>query len=235
MKMTQHQVPGFQQRQPALAAQCQDFGQYLPLEEVRKIRPVIRGRLDIKLVARNEAGCISAGECCRGFEEVRPGKHIKPVGLGGQHARVPGEIKGACRAEVTQVRDFRRSKPSVLDQQGAGLPATYQHQLCTRCAIAACLQGLYRRGEQFQRVARRQLDPAADAQVAAGCDACEIVLQGLDRVEVVLVQGMQSGTGCTVGVQHAQLYQVIALPALPDETAGIARLYLHTGARIDVP
>ena len=99
-------------------------------------------------------------------------------------------------------------------------------------ANAGPLERGQRGQEQLQAVARRQLQPARDREIAAGGEVGEIVGQRLDRVDEALVQADIAGAGGGEGVQQRQLDQVVALPAGGDEAARLGDVEPDLGALI---
>ena len=100
---------------------------------------------------------------------------------------------------------------AVLHQQRAGLPAAHQRKPRAGIGDARSLQRDDGRGEELERIARRQRDPARDRQQAAGLQMPQVVLQRLDRVEVVLRQRVQAGRRRAEGIEQRDLDQVVAL------------------------
>ena len=138
----QHQVTGIGQRCATALTQLQDFRQCPPFKEVKKIRLLIAGRAQVELVVIQKAlRLLIAKQCLGGIMEPGVTQAIVAVALVTRDARVPGNVKGTRCAECAHASMSCATDGTVLDQQGAGLPAADQDELLSRVVDAAGTQG----------------------------------------------------------------------------------------------
>ena len=123
---------------------------------------------------------------------------------------------------------------AVLDQERRGLPAADQGELAGRLGDAPALQGLQRRQEQLRAVARRQLQPAGDREIAAGREVIEISPERLDRVDEALAETDRAGGRGGEGVEQRNLDQIVAVRARGDEAARLADVHPDVGPLVQM-
>ena len=141
------------QRRRALGAQRQKLGQGAPAEEIEEVRPVVRGRRQVELVAGHEIGAVGAEKRHGAVIEEWPVQKVMAVGLAAFHAGVIREIEGAGAGEGAQGGDLGGRKVAVLDQQGGRLPAADEDQPVRGIGRARRFQRRDRGGEELQRIA----------------------------------------------------------------------------------
>ncbi|MOA23400.1 hypothetical protein D3C78_1440190 [compost metagenome] len=83
---------------------------------MEEVRPVVRGRAHVELVARQEPLAIAGQQGLRRIEEIRLVEQVVAVGLRGGHAGVVGEIEGALTAEFLQRGEAGGAEVAVADQ-----------------------------------------------------------------------------------------------------------------------
>ena len=191
------------------------------------MRLVVGGRGDVELVALQEFVSPRTQQRRCTVEQVGRRDHVVAVRFLRLHAGIERDVERALAAEGLDRRDVLAAERAVLDEQRAGLPASHEREPRRRVGHARTLQRHHRRGEQLERVARRQRDPARDRQQAAALQMPQIVLQGFHRVEVVLRQRMQAGRGRAERIEQRHVDQVVAFLAGSDEAARLGHMHAH--------
>ncbi|MNS48927.1 hypothetical protein D3C72_815140 [compost metagenome] len=199
---------------------------------MEEIRPIIRSRTHVELVARQELRALAGQQGLRRFEEPGPVEQVVAVRLGHGHPGVVGQVEGARPAELPQHGDAGVVEIPVADQQRRGLPAADHDDAARRAGLPVALDGRGRGGQQPGNIARRQGDPAGDGQQAAGREMAQVLGEGIHRVQVVLGQRMQAARGSAEGVQQGDLDQVVRLAARSHQAARLADQHTDVGRAV---
>src|ERR1043165_8904636 len=89
-------------------------------------------------------------------------------------------------------------------------------------------------GEQPQAVARRQLEPACDREIAARPQAVEILLERLDRVDVALAEAVRARGRRRKGVEQRDLDHIVAVAPAGDKASRLRDMHLHARVRVEI-
>ena len=184
----QDQVAPLNQARAPCLAQRHDFRKRRPLEEVKIVGPVIGGRFDLKFVAFDIFFCMFAEQRLRAVIQVCLFEKIETVRVVCIDRGEIGSVEGTGIRKLTYLTNLLGRKLTVPDQQGAGIPATYRDEPLSRIADTIGTHRLYRRGDELQAVARRQLEPTGNCNHAARRRVRHVLAERLDRVDIALVQ-----------------------------------------------
>src|SRR6516164_3157871 len=128
------------QRRTAKGAPLQELGQRLPSEEIEKVRSVVGGRRDIKLIVPKEFFALRPKQRDGAIEEIMLIENIESVCLLTRHSTEKAEVKGALLGETSDCCRVFVGQRTVLDQKRGGVPASYERQVATRLADPSALQ-----------------------------------------------------------------------------------------------
>jgi hypothetical protein len=164
----EHEIAPLEQPRSTLRPQGQNLGQRAPAEEIAEVGPVVGGRSQVELVARDEGVPLRPEQCLRAGVEVSLAQLVEALGFSGPHPRQVHEIEGACLGELSDHGEIGCTQLAILDDQCRRLPATDHGQPCARVGYTLLLQGHHGGREQLERVTRRHLDPPGCHEQTAG-------------------------------------------------------------------
>ena len=162
-----------------MGAQCHQLGQRAPAEEIEEVGPVVGGGCQVELVAGDEIGAVGAKECHGAVVKEWRVQEVVAIGLVPAHAGVIGEVEGAGCGERPQVGDLGRREVAVLDHERGRLPATNEHQTVRGFGHPRGFERRDGSGNELERIARRQLQPAAERKHPAGCQPRQVIAERL--------------------------------------------------------
>ena len=222
----QHQVTCVEECQPTLATQRDQFRQKRPTEEVKEVRAVVRRRLDVKLVIREEQLRVVAEQRDRRFVLPWPWHAMAAVHLITTDPGKPDRVEAARLAECPQAADVCRGQVAIADQQRARLPAA-DHGQALAWIDPERPQRRNRGGEEPGPFARRLLHPTRHCEQAAGCEPRVIVGNRFHGVEMTFRHRLHARARAAVGVERRDLDQVVLATVASDESARVARMETH--------
>src|SRR5262249_7976529 len=136
----QHGVAPIKQRRTAESAPLQELRQRLPFEEIEKVRSVIGGRRDIKLIVPKEFFALWPKQRDGTTEEIMLIENIESVCLLTRHSTEKAEVKRALLGEASDYCRIFAGQRTVLNQKRGGVPASHERQVATRLADPSALQ-----------------------------------------------------------------------------------------------
>src|SRR5258707_6524312 len=138
-----------------------------PFEEVEEIGPLVRRWRDVELVAGHEGVSPRSDQSRGACKEVGLIQDVEAVGFIGADPGIVAEIERALAGEGLGFAVLRVRYAAVLDQERGGVETAKQNEALLGVLDTQAAQGLARGGEQLQCIARRQLEPARDAEPTA--------------------------------------------------------------------
>ena len=229
----QDQIAHVEHGRRALRPQAQKLGQKAPFEEIVKVGPIVSGRRDRELIALDVLFGVQANECRCRLEVIWPFENIVAIDLLNTDAGIIGEIERAARREILQFCNLGSCEGAVLDNERCRLPAADQRNPGARVGNSTVLQSLDRRGEQLQRIARRQLQPKRDREKPARRQVIEVLSDCLDCVSIVLVQALRASRSCAKRIEKRDLYEIVASGGSRYKAARLSDMHVHLGPVVD--
>jgi hypothetical protein len=178
-----------------------------PFEEVEEIGPLVRRWRDIELVAGHEGVSPRSDQSRGACKEVGLIQDVEAVGFIGADPGIVAEIERALAGEDLGFAALRVRYDAVLDQERGGVETAKQNEALLGVLDTQAAQGLARGGEQLQCIARRQLEPARDAEPTAGAQALKVLLKSLHRVDVGFAEAVHPRGGCE-SIQQRNLHDI---------------------------